>query len=43
MYQEEAYHSVQEAEVVAAQKEATEAVFYRIKAGLRTGVFLNIL
>jgi hypothetical protein len=33
VYQEEEYHSLQEAAVVAAQKEATEAVFTRIKEG----------
>jgi hypothetical protein len=31
VYQEEEYHRLQEAEVVAAQKEATQAVFNRIK------------
>jgi hypothetical protein len=39
VYQEDAYRSVQEAEVAAAQREATQAVFTSIKAGLSTGLF----
>jgi hypothetical protein len=43
VYQEEAYCSVQEAEVATAQREATQAVFTSIKAGLSTGLYYIML
>jgi hypothetical protein len=43
VYQEEAYRSVREAEAAAAQREATQAVFTSIKAGLSTGLFYIML
>jgi hypothetical protein len=43
VYQEEAYGSVQESEVAAAQREATQAVFTSIKAGQSTGLFYIML
>jgi hypothetical protein len=43
VYQEEEYHRLQEAEVVAAQKEATEAVFNRIKACVDHKIILKLI